>query len=525
MSWTMSLELIELIGRVTASISVAVLIMLAVRKPLRAVFGARIAYAFWLIVPAAGLANFLPARQVLVSEMPLTAEALPAAQAAFSGPTVAVPEAGAEVTASVFSALPLGPSLALLWGAGFVLSLALLIYRHRRFLRNHGLHQARGKYCVAGTPNVGPVTVGVFRPRIVLPKDFEQRYDAVERRLILEHEQAHIRSGDVLVNAFAALMQCLQWFNPLAYLALPRLKIDQELACDARVMRKHAGHRRTYAEALLKAQLATRAVPLGCAWPPGGMQPLRQRIAELGQSRPAPARWALGALVCVFSTVATAAVAWAAIPPEAVMPPSPEAPVPAEAAVAPPPPAPVPDAAETGILSRALGDALVTAIQEGRISEAQALIQAGADVNHYRRGDGTPLTVAAQTGSQPMAETLLSAGANVNGAAPGDGNPLIVAAARGNLDLVQLFVESGADVNGYVLGDETPLINAAARDHIDVARFLIERGADVNLAVDSGNGRFGPDMRSPLGQAQRFGHRRMANLLEQQGAVSTGRER
>jgi len=516
----MSLELLELLGRVTASISVALLIVLALRKPLRQTFGARIAYAFWLIVPAAGLANFLPARRILVSEAQQAGEAQAAAPAVLPGQTSVSPDAGVDVAASVFSAWPLASLLTVLWIAGFVLSFALLIYRHRRFLQHHGLHRASGKLCVAATPDVGPVTVGVFRPRIVLPKDFEQRYDAVERRLILEHEHAHIRSGDVLVNAFAAFVQCLQWFNPLVYLALPRFRVDQELACDARVMRKHSKHRRTYAEALLKAQLSARAVPLGCAWPPGGMQPLRQRIEELGQSRPAPARWALGALVCIFSTVATAAVAWAAIPAEAVVPTPPEAPVPAEAAAPPQPP--VPDA---DTLSRALGDALVTAIQEGRSSEAQALIEAGADVNHYRRGDGTPLTVAAQTGSRPMAETLISAGANVNGAAPGDGNPLIVAAARGNLSLVQLLVESGADVNGYVRGDETPLINAAARNHVDVAQFLIDRGADVNLAVDSGNGRFGPDMRSPLGQAQRFGHRRMITLLEQRGAVFTGRER
>ncbi len=521
----MSLELIELLGRATASISVALLIVLALRKPLRNLFGARIAYAFWLIVPAAGLANFLPARRILVSDMQPAGEAQAAAPAAQSEQAPVALDPSVDVAVSVFSAWPLASLLAVLWVAGFVLSFALLIYRHRRFLQHHGLHQATGKLCVADTPDVGPVTVGVFRPRIVLPKDFEQRYDAVERRLILEHEQTHIRSGDVLVNAFAALVQCLQWFNPLVYIALPRLKVDQELACDARVMRKHSKHRRTYAEALLKAQLSTRTVPLGCAWPPGGMQSLRQRIEELGQSRPAPFRWVLGALVCVFATGTTAAVAWAAIPPEAVLPPSPEAPVPAETVVPPQPPAPAPDVADTDMLSRALGDALVTAIQEGKSSEAQALIEAGADVNHYRRGDGTPLTVAAQTGSQPMAEALISAGANVNGAAPGDGNPLIVAAARGHLSLVQLFVESGADVNGYVPGDETPLINAAARNHIDVARFLIERGADVNLAVDSGNGRSMPDMRSPLGQAQRFGHRRMANLLEQQGAVSVGRER
>ncbi|MEO1244181.1 MAG: M56 family metallopeptidase [Pseudomonadota bacterium] len=506
----MGLDLLLLLARITLSVSIAILVVLAARDSLRDAFGARIAYAFWLIVPAAGFANFLPARRMAASEVVTPAgEPLPAVVS--SGQNPVSPDTGAETAATILSVLPPAFGLLLLWFAGFLLSLALLIYRQRRFLKQHDLNRTRGRLCIAGSKDIGPVVVGVFRPRIVLPKDFEQRYDAVERRLILEHEWSHIRAGDVMVNAFAALMQCLQWFNPLVYIALPRLRVDQELACDARVMRKHAAHRRTYAEALLKAQLATRAVPLGCAWPPGAMQPLRQRIAQLGQSRPAPARWVSGVVLCGLSTMGTAAVAWAAIPAEAV--PEREA----QASIV--------EDTEAGTLSRALGDALVTALKEGRASHAQALIDAGADVDYYRRGDGTPLTVAAQKGSRPLTESLISAGADVNRAAPGDGNPLIVAAARGNLSLVELLVSSGADVNAYVRGDETPLINAAARNHIEVAQFLIERGADVNLAVDSGNGRFTTEMRSPLGQAQRFGHRRMANLLQRRGAVSTGKER
>ena len=505
----MSLELIALIVRVTLTTSIAILIVVALRKPLRETFGASIAYAFWLLVPTSLFANFLPARRIAVFDSTPADGASPTVAGVLGGQNAGFPPTGTDSATAMLSTWQPASWLALVWFSGFLLSLALLVYRQRRFLKMHGLNRIRGRYCVAPREGIGPVIVAVVRPRIVLPRDFVQRYDTVERQLILEHEQAHIRSGDVLVNAFAALTQCLLWFNPLVHLALPRLRVDQELACDARVMRKHAKHRRAYAEALLKTQMAARAVPLGCAWPPGGTQSLRQRITQLGHSRPARSRWTLGALLCVLSAVTTAAVAWAAIPPEA----------------APREIGPASNArTQVDTLARALGDALVTALKERKTDHARALIEAGADVNHYRRGDGTPLTVAAQQGDDASSVLLINAGANVNLAAPGDGNPLIVAAGRGDYSLVEFFVDNGADVNAYVRGDETPLINAAARNRMDVARFLIERGADVNLAVDSGNGYLATKLRSPLGQARRFGHDRMASLLVEHGAVSTDDE-
>ncbi|MGD3580303.1 M56 family metallopeptidase, partial [Xanthomonas citri pv. citri] len=42
-----------------------------------------------------------------------------------------------------------------------------------------------------------PVSVGLWRPRIVLPMDFDTRYSAAERTLILAHERLHLRRGDL----------------------------------------------------------------------------------------------------------------------------------------------------------------------------------------------------------------------------------------------------------------------------------------------------------------------------------------
>ena len=110
-------------------------------------------------------------------------------------------------------------------------------------------------------------------------------------------------------RAWAALAQCLNWFNPLFHVARAALRVDQELACDARVMTRHGSAKRTYAEAMLKTQLAAQAVPLGCQWPPIGAQPLKERITMLARPRPTSFRIALGVALCSAVTLTAAATA------------------------------------------------------------------------------------------------------------------------------------------------------------------------------------------------------------------------
>jgi bla regulator protein blaR1 len=98
----------------------------------------------------------------------------------------------------------------------------------------------------------GPVLIDILRPRIVVPTDFDVRYGARERALMLAHERAHLAREDLLVGAVAMIRLCLFWFNPLMYWALNRLRFDQELACDAMVLRTVRDGRRQYARTLLQ---------------------------------------------------------------------------------------------------------------------------------------------------------------------------------------------------------------------------------------------------------------------------------
>ena len=100
----------------------------------------------------------------------------------------------------------------------------------------------------------GPLAFGIVDRVIAVPADFETLYAEHEQRLALEHELAHHRSGDLVANLVAFTLLCLQWFNPLAWVAHAAFRFDQEAACDARVLEKRgAGERSDYGRAIAKA--------------------------------------------------------------------------------------------------------------------------------------------------------------------------------------------------------------------------------------------------------------------------------
>jgi hypothetical protein len=177
---------------------------------------------------------------------------------------------------------------------------------------------------MASDPALGPALIGVLQPRLVLPADFETRFDAHERALILAHEDAHRAGFHVPVNALVEFARCLNWFNPLAHIAAACARADQELAADAAVITAHPTERRVYAQALLKTQIAHGAPPLGCAWPSSSVARLKDRIAMLAQRPPGRGRRLAGVALIAIVAAGSGVAVWAAQPsrvtPEAVSP-------------------------------------------------------------------------------------------------------------------------------------------------------------------------------------------------------------
>lgn len=80
-----------------------------------------------------------------------------------------------------------------------------------------------------------PLTYGIFRPVILLPKQTDWT-DEVQLHYILTHEFVHIRRFDTLLKLIMAITISIHWFNPFVWLLYVLANRDIELSCDEAVI-------------------------------------------------------------------------------------------------------------------------------------------------------------------------------------------------------------------------------------------------------------------------------------------------
>ncbi|MGH8025755.1 MAG: TonB family protein, partial [Pseudoxanthomonas sp.] len=301
----------------TLAATLALSLVLVLRVPLRRTFGARMAYACWLLVPLAMLAVALPARA------PAQSNAVAATSVA--SPTVHVgaimPVRPALDAISREASLPWLQVLLAAWILGALLLVSWSTWQQLRFVRALGPLSARGDGLFVSTENAsGPLVIGVLQPRVVLPPDFNRRYPPEQAALVVAHERAHLAAGDVRLNLLVVALRCLHWFNPLLHWAATRFRHDQEMACDAAVLARFPESRRAYADAMLKTQLAVLGLPVGCHWQ--SSQSLKERILMLKHPLPGRARKRVGLLALVAALSAGSFGAWALQPASLNRPPA-----------------------------------------------------------------------------------------------------------------------------------------------------------------------------------------------------------
>jgi beta-lactamase regulating signal transducer with metallopeptidase domain len=262
----MASELLRALFAVSVVAGAIIMLILTLRAPLRRVFGAQLAYLIWSAVPAGLLLALLPIAPIPGQTLQVAA---PFHQLAGFNPPGMAP-----------GAAQWPQWLLTIWVSGAVAMMLRTWRAHMNYL-NHA--------------TIGPAVIGLYRPRVVVPRDFTTRYTPQEQRLILAHEHAHIRRRDPLFNCLCALIQCGLWFHPLVHFAARRFRLDQELACDAAVMSSYPSLKRSYADAMLKTQLSTQGTLIYCHWQ--SIHPLKERIMQLQQTPPQGLRKFWGRLV------------------------------------------------------------------------------------------------------------------------------------------------------------------------------------------------------------------------------------
>ncbi|MFK2879224.1 TonB family protein [Rhodanobacter hydrolyticus] len=263
-------------------VTAALVLVLLGRRPARRAFGASPAFSLWLLPVLAMLLPCLP-------ELPAHWVALPAFRV--------LPDATAsgaidpQVVAS--SSWPHW-----LWLAGTVAMMLRLIAHQLRLRRQcHPLPAATAELLQSELDSIdprrlrlhpaGPALLWAPRSLLLLPADLLERFDADERRIVLRHELAHLRRGDALWNLVAELVFALLWFHPLAWLARSRFRLDQELACDERVLRDAPNDEAGYARTLLHS-VGLSPMPALTSWLTQSQ--LKERLTMIQRHRPGALR-------------------------------------------------------------------------------------------------------------------------------------------------------------------------------------------------------------------------------------------
>jgi ankyrin len=162
--------------------------------------------------------------------------------------------------------------------------------------------------------------------------------------------------------------------------------------------------------------------------------------------------------------------------------------------------------------------ALVFAAREGDLESAQALIDAGADVNLATEYNWTPLLTAVNNRNYQLAAYLLDKGATPNTANNGGWTPLYLATDNRNieggdypvpkpdmdhLELITKLLEKGANPNAAVRENTltrtiftmqwfyedgaTPFVRAAQSSDAELMRLLLKHGADPQARTAYGD--------------------------------------
>ncbi|MEM1250079.1 MAG: M56 family metallopeptidase [Acidobacteriota bacterium] len=234
-----------------------------------------------------------------------------------AGPAVSLPEpAGVSETGGELSGLTIGPAWqraaaelrALPWGllaftlwlvgAVAVLTHTLWALAQLELLRRRAVpvSASAGDVPVVEAPLRSAVTFGVLRPVIVLPRQW-RRWTRERLDVVLAHELEHVRRFDWTWRLVGELTASLYWPLPLAWAALRRLRLEQELSCDRAVVSSGLVGATQYGDHLIDLA-TTRGPSAALAATIVHKTTLEERLMKLQESSEPRRRWA--AVPCVL---------------------------------------------------------------------------------------------------------------------------------------------------------------------------------------------------------------------------------
>jgi bla regulator protein BlaR1 len=208
--------------------------------------GGRVSYFMWLLIPLCLIINNLP-QEVFVNNNPQIAHYL-----------VSFNEQANIVSQAM--------SWQVIWSFGAAIVLSLSIYSTIKLHFSCTFTPIEASCLPIEMPShlavyesgkiASPMLLGIIKPRLVLPSNYQSQFTASQLQLVLEHEICHFKRFDNFTNFVAVLLLSVCWFNPLAWVGFASFRRSQEIACDHVVLaNKDVLQRIEYSKALVNCAI------------------------------------------------------------------------------------------------------------------------------------------------------------------------------------------------------------------------------------------------------------------------------
>ena len=158
--------------------------------------------------------------------------------------------------------------------------------------------------------NVTPFTMGLLKPKIVIPKVMLESYGGDELKSVVRHEQTHIRLGHLWCGFAWDILRCLLWVNPFLTICQKQFRADMEDICDRVCIQSSGRTAHEYGLVLLKTLKLLRSesedTPSAVTYVgEKEFADMKRRMGEIAGFRPYRKRMCVGmAAVAVLVTAA-----------------------------------------------------------------------------------------------------------------------------------------------------------------------------------------------------------------------------
>ena len=157
--------------------------------------------------------------------------------------------------------------------------------------------------------NITPFTVGLLKPKTVLPKVMADSYSKDELKSVIQHEQTHIRLGHLWFGFAWDMLRCLLWINPLLTVFQKHFRADMEDICDRVCIQSSRRTAHEYGMVLLKTLKLLRsesetAPPSVTYAGEREFADMKRRMGEIAGFRPYRKKLCVGMVATAFLMIA-----------------------------------------------------------------------------------------------------------------------------------------------------------------------------------------------------------------------------